>query len=59
MKQIIQILFMKHMKMFRFKFDKNRTKNEEFDLFEGRGEDTLKSRGLKCRENKMNRLRPS
>ena len=25
------------MKMFRFKFDKNRTKNEEFDLFEGQG----------------------
>ena len=25
------------MKMFRFKFDQNRTKNEEFDFFEGQG----------------------
>ena len=24
------------MKMFRFKLDQNRTKNEEFDFFEGR-----------------------
>ena len=35
----IVILFsnVKHMKIFRFKFDKNHTKNEEFDFFESGG----------------------
>ena len=27
----------KHMEMFRFKFDQNRIKTEEFDFFEGQG----------------------
>ena len=38
LKIVISIIIGKRMKMFCFKFQQNRTINEEFDIFEGEGQ---------------------